>query len=269
MIWCAVKKLEYQPDKFWITEVIEEPESLPVGFEWMTDVAINEFIAANQADWDDYKASIFEDKRLKIYRYIKSEHNLDPFVPPFDIDFVTGLTIKLHRKQTLVKGEVTKEEYYVNFNGTTYSDEIVEEVHTFTRNSLGFALYRTTTIKWYTEFGNHCPETKTWVKFYDGLQTIEEGISRRGNIVKYLQPVILSFLQATLSPEQLPNILTLGRAFLTQYKPQFDAFTDHSDRTISTTLQGVQVAIDHPWTQNIIPNTSTKIIEYILNELNI
>jgi hypothetical protein len=170
----------------------------------------------------------------------------------------------------MIKGEVQVEEYYLSFNGTTYSDLIVKEVHTFTRNIMGFAIYRTTTVSWYNESGLECMDKKIWTKFYDGLQTIEEGIVRRGNIVKYLQPAILTFLQQTLSQEQLPNILTLGRNFLNDYKTDLDNFVDHSDKTILTTLIQIGVAVAHPWTQNMIPGMgTTKIIDYILAELTL
>ncbi len=204
----------------------------------------------------------------KIYDYL-NQIPKDKKVPPFDVDFVTGLTAKLHRKQTMVKGEVRVEDYYLNFNGASYSNPIVRETHTFTRDAFGFAMYRTTNVQWYLKCDKLSPNNKVWVKYYDMLQTIEEGIQRRGNIVKFLQPTILGILQMTVAPSDLPNIILWGRSFLSYMKVHFDNFVDHSDRTLYTELQDPGLVASYPWLSNVIPGTQITILQYVLSEVTI
>lgn len=205
----------------------------------------------------------------KIYDYLTNAPK-DKKVPPFDVDFVSGLTIKLHRKQTMIKGEVQVEEYFLRFNGSTYSDLVVKETHVFTRDSFGFAIYRTTTVQWYLKCNKISPYTKVWVKHYDMLQTIEEGIKRRGNIVKFMQPTILGVLQATVAPEDLPNILVWGRSFLSYMKVHFDNFIDHSDRTLYTQLQEPGLVDLYPWLNNVIPGSGgATILDFVISEVTI
>lgn len=205
----------------------------------------------------------------RIYDYMSAKPS-DKKVPPFDIDFVTALNVKLHRKQTMVRGEVQVEDHYLNFNGATYSKPIVRESHAFTRDVFGFAQYRTTTVEWYLKWGGLSPHKKVWVKYYDMLQTIEEGITRRGNIVKFLQPKILGILQMTVAPSDLPNILVWGRGFLSYMKVHFDNFVDHSDRTLYTELQKPELIAAYPWLMNVVPGTGgATIIQFILSEVTI
>ena len=205
----------------------------------------------------------------KVYDYLNQTPK-DKKIPPYDVDFVTGLTVKLHRKQTMVKGEIQIEQYFLNFNGVSYSNEVVKETHTFIRDVFGFAQYRTTTVEWVLKCDKYNASKKVWVKYYDMLQTIEEGITRRGNIVKFLQPKILGILQMTVAPSDLPNILVWGRGFLSYMKVHFDNFVDHSDRTLYTELQKPELIAAYPWLMNVVPGTGgATIIQFILSEVTI
>lgn len=194
----------------------------------------------------------------------------DKKIPPFDLDFLTSLTIKLHRKQTMIKGEVQTEEYYQSFDGSQYSGLVVKESNTYTRDSLGFALYRTTTVEWVLKNGQMSDKKKVWKKFYDPLQMIEEGIDRRGNIIKFLQPKILGLLQVSLPANEIVNILVYGRAFLSDLKNDFENFVNHSDRALYTTLQDANLLTKHPWlTLTPAALGGSRIIDYILAEVTI
>jgi hypothetical protein len=214
--------------------------------------------------------SVLNDGSLdcKIYDYL-NQIPKDKKTPPHDVDFLTGLTVKLHRKQTMVKGEVQVEQYFLNFNGTSYSDEVVKETHSFARDVFGFAKYRSTTVEWFLKCNKVAPNKKIWVKHYDMLQSIEEGIQRRGNIVKFLQPKILGILQMTVAQQDLPNIIIWGRSFLSRMKDHFDNFVDHSDRSLYSALQDEQLLADFPWLLNNVPGTNISIVQFILSEVTI
>lgn len=204
-----------------------------------------------------------------IYDFINKDV-LDKKVPPFDVDFLTSLSIKLHRKQTMVKGEVQKEEYFKSFDGIIYSGLIVIESNSYTRDAMGFAKYRTTTVEWCLKNGSMCTYKKVWKKFYDPLQMIEEGIDRRGNIIKFLQPKILGLLQISLPVNEMPNILTYGRNFLSDMKEYFDNFINHSDKSLYSQLVNPEIISLHPWL-SLTPAAlgGARIVDYILAEVTI
>jgi len=203
-----------------------------------------------------------------IYDFVTNRPD-DKKIPPFDLDFLTSLSIKLHRKQTMVKGEIKVEEYYKDFNGTVYSGLVVKESNVYTRDSFGFAQYRTTTVEWILKNGQTSDKKKIWKKYYDSLQMIEEGVVRRGNIVKYLQPVILTILMQTSTQSEMMNIIPWGRSFLSYLKSEFDNFVDHSDKAIISRVDDEDVLIQFPWLTRQIPNTQITILQYIISELTI
>ena len=208
-------------------------------------------------------------KKLKIYALINNPRG-NHSEPPFGVDYVTGLTTKLHRKQVMVKGEVQQELFYVNYNGTTYTDLVVKETHVYSRDAMGFAKFKTTIITWIYEDDTECEQKKTWVKYYDNLQMIEEGIQRRSNMIKALQPKVLGLLQMTLPPEEQPNILIYGRGFLSQMKDYFENFANHSDRSLYTELNNSALVTQFPWLSNQIPGMGgVTILMFILNEVTI
>ena len=88
----------------------------------------------------------------------------------------------LHKKRVIVKGELKTIEYYQKYDGTTYSDLIVKETRTYTRDSIGLVAQRTLTSEWYLK-----DETvgllTTNIKYYAPNEAIEEGITRRNNII--------------------------------------------------------------------------------------
>jgi hypothetical protein len=194
---------------------------------------------------------------------------------PLTLDYVTGLKIKLHRKSTIVKGECTKEEFYVNYNGTTYSDLIVKEEHLFARDALGFAASRTTTVTWYLEDGTPSTSTKTWTKYYSNLEKIDEGKIRRGNLVDNLQMPCIGLISIAMigTPNATTAVILEGRRFLADYKIEFDNFIGASDKTILACLNDsnhekyISVG-EYSWIDTMTPYGMT-IRQYLVNELTI
>lgn len=247
-----------------VSSVVDE---IPEGFGGQcVDVGTNTNVIGWRLD-----GNVLNDGSLDCVIYdLTTKTPLDKKIPPFDLDFLTSLTIKLHRKQTMIKGEVQTEEYYQSFNGSQYSGLVVRETNSYTRDMLGFALYRTTTVEWAIKSGQMSDKKKVWKKFYDPLQMIEEGIDRRGNIIKFLQPKILGLLQVSLPANEMVNILVYGRAFLSDLKDDFENFVNHSDRALYTTLQDANLLSTHPWlTLTPAALGGARIIDYILAEVTI
>ena len=96
-----------------------------------------------------------------------------------------------HKKRTIIKGELTKVEYYKNFDGVNYSDLIVEETRQYTRNEIGLALYRTQNSKWYLE-NNTVGLEKTFIKYYTMNEMLSETMTRSTNIINEAKIYLLN-----------------------------------------------------------------------------
>lgn len=179
-------------------------------------------------------ASTYYGDELKIYRCITELKNYVMTLPPLERNYVTDLNIKLHRKSTLTKGECGKEEFFVNCNGVTYSDLIVKEEHVFTRDGLGFAIKRVTTITWMKNDETPHPLTKTLTKFYSQAEQIDEGKTRRANLINALQMPIVGLISLAMTGTTTPTLPVLieGRNFVFTYKLQFDSYMGESNKDI-------------------------------------
>ena len=138
-----------------------------------------------------YKPYIIQDHFLKIYRYIKDANKTYRLTEvPKGHDYKRGLTISLYPKDYIEYGELYKTEYYANEDLT---DLVLKVTVEYVRDQMGFAQERTTTRTWIKENEEEHPDTKVTKKYYrvGTLSPIEEGIRRRGNIVKGLQMPIL------------------------------------------------------------------------------
>lgn len=88
----------------------------------------------------------------------------------------------LHKKKTIVAGELVLVEYYKNYNGTDYSDLVVSETRNYVRNAYGLVTYRTQVSYWYlTNDTIGC--TKTTTKYYNVQESMEEAETRRRNLL--------------------------------------------------------------------------------------
>jgi hypothetical protein len=110
--------------------------------------------------------------------------------PPYDIDYdLYGL----HKKKTLVTGELQLIEYFRNYDGITYSDLVVKEERAYTRNVYGLVEYRDQVSTWYLE-DDTVGCVKPYLtdgngdiiplrKYYNSQESMEEAEYRRSNLL--------------------------------------------------------------------------------------
>lgn len=215
------------------------------------------------------------DNMPKINKWYNTSRVLDPRLAPIRVDYVTGLDIKLHRKSNLVKGECKSEEFYENYDGITYSNLIVKENHVFIRDALGFAIKRDTTITWYNNDGQPNSLTKSLPKFYSSVEQIEEGKTRRGNLVNALQMPTIGLISIAMigSTAATMAVILEGRKFLADYKLEFDVFVNESNKAILDCLTNPSnpryiQASNYAWIDSVTPYGVT-IRQFIYNEMNI
>ena len=184
-------------------------------------------------NYSDYVSSLspITDFYCKIYRYFEEDDlkDLDRTKPPLGHDYKTGLNVRLHPKRTTIKGEVVKVDYYADPGLTDII--LVVEIE-YVRDSLGFALSRTTNRRWALENGSFHETEKVTTKSYsvNAEDQIKEGIRRRQNIIDTLQPAVLKFMFESLLPQGLSQmqIVLMGRAFIDSHELEFDKFVKSS-----------------------------------------
>lgn len=100
---------------------------------------------------------------------------------PENIDFnILGL----HKELIIASsGFLTDIKYWKNYDGTTYSDLYVHEQREFVVDGDGLAITRKMTINWYFT-DNTVGYSRVYpLKYYNKVQSIEEGITRRNNVL--------------------------------------------------------------------------------------
>jgi len=171
-------------------------------------------------EWDVYVAEEALRKEYLIYDFV-SWYVPDRREWPGDVDFLTGLTKRLHPKNTFSYGELNETIYYEVATpnaqgGLDYSNPVVKEVFVYTRDAgTGFHTYRQNTISWYFTNGTISPVTKILEKYYvdDAIAQLSELSRRRNNNVKNIIGAIIRLAIAT-TPGKTPNeVIEEGRGF--------------------------------------------------------
>lgn len=251
------------------------------GFTVVTDEQYAEYKAANQSAYDSWALEYAQSvKYYKIYDFVYNKASYDTTQIPLALDFRTQLTKMLHRKSTLVKGECVKEEYFENCSvdaagNLTYSNLIVSEHHSFVRDPLGFPVLRNSHLHFYDKNGIESTEQKHWIKYYSQLEKIQEGKTRRGNLVDNLQMPCIGLISIAMTGSPIPSsaVILEGRRFLFDYKKEFDAFVDESNRDIVACFQNAShpryaSASKYSWINSMTPYGVT-IRQFLIAELTI
>lgn len=214
-----------------------------------------------------------EELRVKVFRYIVS-YNGSRKIPPLDLDYTTGLSRRLYKKEYFTHGELDRVEYYAETDTgsdgwPTYSDLIIREDMSYTRDSLGFAKERTTEITWILENESEHETKKTLHKPYSLIESQKEGVTRRGNIIGQLSLQVAGMLIGTLpTNDTYPNAqakIDVGRQFMQDHKLATDMFIAASKRDI---VGQVKHATDS-WLENYVDAHGTKIRDVIRASVDI
>lgn len=279
----------------------ERPENIPLQWPWQelpceefqivqfellgyTVVSIEQYAAykaSYQEAYNTWNAEYLNSIQYwKIYDFVTIKKLRDTTQLPLDLDFRTSLTKMLHRKSILIKGECVSEEYYedcsVDAGGNlTYTNKIVSEHHSFIRDPLGFPVMRNSHLHFYDKNNAESEESKHWTKFYSNLEKIQEGKTRRGNLVDNLQMPCVGLISIAMTGTPLPSsaVILEGRRFLFDYKKEFDAFVDESNRGIVDCFSNPANPLyastsKYPWINSMTPYGIT-IRQFLISELTI
>ena len=177
-------------------------------------------------------------EELDAYRAVNLSYRLtgatkDSVKTPLEVDYdLYGL----YKKRYFVAGELTKIEYYCNYdpNTYTYSDLAVKETRTYVRNPEGYVLYRVLDIEWYLEDGS-IGATKQTTKYYDLLQSMEEGIRKRSNIISQVKADLLMEL-VTINQYSITNAEDEARPLLNEQATNIGLYREGDTQPIKDSL---------------------------------
>lgn len=211
---------------------------------------------------------------VKLFRYIEDDHGFDVTKPPRAVDYVTGLTRRLYRAESFTQGELRRVEFYAE-TGTgsdgwpTYSDRVIREDITYTRDALGFAKSRDTTITWYTEDDEPHANTKVLHKPYSLIESQKEGATRRANIISALSlkvaGVLLQILPTGSTYPDGNSKIEVGRLFLQEHKTAVDMFISAAKRDIVADVKHAPDA----WLDTVIGAGGFRVRDLLLAEVDI
>lgn len=153
--------------------------------------------------------------------YTNSQFKInDSIENPEKIDYdILGL----HKKKTIIKGELRSIEYYKNYipSSQTYSDLVVSEFRDYTRDEIGIVQYRNQTSNWILN-DNTTGLTINFTKYYTPEEGIQEGIDRRGNMISFAKTALLDGLKQVYGE---PANQSYSFDMLTSVKTQMEYFS--------------------------------------------
>ena len=208
------------------------------------------------------------DQHVKIHNYIADHEDHSLYAPPMMHNYISGTTTKFFPKRTMVKGEVTRVDYFVD---EALTDLILRVEIEYTRDALYLAIYRVVTRSWFKEDGTAHPDTKVTKKIYtiNIDDQIKEAHRRRQNIIDRLLLVVLGMMIATMPGESMTDILKDGRDFNHDLGVDFSTYISVGGEEIVTVISGAIISgITGNWIDNVIDGEGTTIRQYMMEEFS-
>ncbi len=202
--------LEFQPKNNELEDFVMHAEQI-FNFESISEV-ISELIPIVR---DILFNSLPEEIQLN---YVNTQYKIndsidDPSLIDYDI-------LGLHKKRTIVKGELILVEYFRDFDdiAQVYSDLVVKETRSYVRNQIGLALSRDMEITWYLKNGE-IGVIKNTRKFYNSKESMTEGSTRRLNIIEEAKAYVLS----VVGQANAFDLLSALKSYIELYKDGYRA----------------------------------------------
>jgi hypothetical protein len=202
-------------------------------------------------------------KYFSIYDYINDGSTIISAHPPVDIDYDI---IGLHKKRTMVTGELIKVEYFGNYNINTkvYSKKIVSEDRTYYK--INQLLHRREmTIKWYLNDDSVGFEKST-TKYYSVTEGMNELDTRRANIISDLKINTVGLIMACSGVSSI-IAQQIGKPMVSTYNLEMSKYVQGYEQELRDAIQNDNV---YPWLNLPIPNTGgITIRQYLLSGLSV
>lgn len=161
---------------------------------------------------------------LNGYDYLSEESTPKNFKIGYDNPTIIDYDILgFHKKRTITFGELRKVEYFKSYVNGVYSDLVVEETRDYFRDSNGLVSYRNLSSKWYLT-DDSIGLIKNSVKYYSLTEAIDEGITRRGNVIAQTKSFVLTTIGQLYSFDLLTDVKSQIDLYISGYtQPLRDA----------------------------------------------
>lgn len=229
---CTFKSYGVAITRLYFERFIESNEKV------MTTICSNKF-GQSLEDWVESRKHY----KFKLYKFVESFD--DPYAPPFNIDFTTGLVkygtdspCSLQKKKLpKIDGVPTFSEYYETYDGTEYSNIVLKVAFLFEYDSIGFNTKQDKKIIWYYENGDECTRfTKLLPKSLSSDENfadmLKEGVIRRQNIVDDIQKPIINMLyyvyNRTEQTKTDKQLIFMGRDLLSVLATELEGFVSRA-----------------------------------------
>lgn len=199
-------------------------------------------------------------KEFRLYDYI-AQNGYPHDEPPYGINYKTQLDRRLHRRDTIIKGELISTEYFEDETETT---PVLHVLFEWIRNSIGIVEKRISKIYYNYTDGEVYTVPKEMVKLYSGFEAISEQKRRRSNIIAQLEISVLGVLMQTLTDKTDLEVLALTKAWITNYQSLMAKYISADDMAIIAALE----ADESYWLYNPL-NESMNIRQFIISELTL
>jgi hypothetical protein len=200
---------------------------------------------------------------FSIYDYINDGSTIISSHPPVDIDYDI---IGLHKKRTMVSGELIKVEYFGNYNNNTkvYSKKVVSEDRVY--HKINQLLHRREmVIKWYLNDDSVGFEKNT-TKYYSVTEGMNELDTRRANIISDLKINTVGLIMACSGVSSI-IAQQIGKPMVSTYNLEMSKFVQGYEQELRTAIQNDNI---YPWLNLSIPNTGgITIRQYLLSGLSV
>lgn len=150
----------------------------------------------------------------------------------------------LHKKRTIVKGELILCEYFTNYDGTNYSDLVLTEARQFIRNPANYlVIKRVMTITWYLK-DDSVGTVIVNEKYYSAQESIEEGIDMRTNIISYAKLYIMGTIGLANGKDFMDTIISSINLYIQGSTQQLKDVVNASDKSYLTpTIKATVISI--------------------------
>ncbi len=124
----------------------------------------------------------------------------------------------LQKERIIVKGELILTNYHRNYDHQSeqYSDLVLKESRAYTRDLNGLAVFRIQTTEWFLE-NDSVGLTNSTIKYYSQREAIQEGISRRTNMIDEAKTYCINNLGLNYSFDLLNSLATVINIFKDGY----------------------------------------------------
>lgn len=198
-----------------------------------------------------------------LYDHINDGSTIINAHPPVDVDYDI---LSLHKKRTIVKGELIKVEYFGSYDYSTkiYSNKIISEDRIYYKiNQL--LNRREMTIKWYLSNGAVGFQKQT-IKYYSNQEAMAELDTRRANVISELKINTVGLIMVCSGVTSI-QAQGIGKPLVSTYNLEMSKYVQGYEQELRDAILNDST---YAWLNLVIPNAGGMTIrQYLISGLTV